>query len=358
MCLTRLRLIFQGLVFGVGVLAFAAAIQQPAKAAEQAASIASVSADPNDWPMYNHDCVGTRHNTGENTLGKENVGQLVEKWRFPTEGSNETIGVVHATVVVNGHVYFGTETTPTFYKLTPDGKVKWAYRPPSRPLLAAISFGLPTAGIINAALVTNDMVYFGDMGGVIYALDRATGNERWKVDTRAEPFPGAHSSNCVFSSPILAEGLVVVGGGAFEHAVAATPWNRGCTGRGFVVALEPGNGKVVWKYDVGPEPGALLFIGDGHARHLELLHRINDSVIKSGKRFFCQRYRIAFAWGDAFADRYDRTLASGVRDDFVHPVVQPYPVLEYEGGGGDGLFAAGKGGCQAAAGVKNASSIF
>ena len=257
MCLVRLRLIFQGLVFGVGVLAFAAAIEQPAKAAEQAASIASVSADPSDWPMYNHDCVGTRHNTGEMAINKENVGQLVEKWRFPAESSVETVGVVHATVVVNGYVYFGTETTPTFYKLTPDGKVKWAYRPPSRPLLAAISFGLPTAGIINAALVTNDMVYFGDMGGGIYALDRATGNERWKVDTRAEPFPGAHSSNCVFSSPILAEGLVVVGGGAFEHAVAATPWSRGCTGRGFVVALEPGNGKVIWKYDVGPEPGEL-----------------------------------------------------------------------------------------------------
>jgi len=162
-----------------------------------------VSDDPNDWPMYNHDVIGTRHNPTEKALSRENVGQLVEKWRFPPQGSGETVGVVHATVVVNGHVYFGTETTPTFYKLTPDGKVKWAYRPPPRPLLSTlgVAVGLPTKGFINAALVTSGMVYVGDMGGMIYALDRMTGNERWKIDTRAAPFPGAHSSNCVFSAP-------------------------------------------------------------------------------------------------------------------------------------------------------------
>src|SRR5262249_26254446 len=154
------------------------------------------------------------HNSGEKSLNRENVGQLVEKWRFPPADASETIGVVHATVVVNGHVYFGTETTPTFYKLTPDGKVKWAYRPTPRPLLTRLSVaaGLPTAGFMNAALVTSDTVYFGDMGGMIYALDRTTGAELWKIDTRAAPFPGAHSSNCVFSAPIFAEGLVVVAG--------------------------------------------------------------------------------------------------------------------------------------------------
>lgn len=227
------------------------------QAAEYSALVASVSADSNDWPMYNRDVVGTRYNPGEKAIGRQNVAQLVEKWRFPPVDSSERIGVVHATVVVNGYVYLGTETTPTFYKLTPDGKIKWAYRPPERATQTPVAFGLPTAGFMNAALVTHDTVYVGDMGGTIYALDRLTGNERWKIDTRAEPFPGAHSSNCIFSAPILAEGLVVVAGGAYEHAVAADPKNRGCTGRGFVVALQPDNGKVYWKYDVGPEPGPL-----------------------------------------------------------------------------------------------------
>ena len=60
-------------------------------------------ADPNDWPMYNRDVIGTRFNPAETAIGKENVGGLVEKWRFPAKGSDESIGVVHATPsVVNG----------------------------------------------------------------------------------------------------------------------------------------------------------------------------------------------------------------------------------------------------------------
>jgi glucose dehydrogenase len=241
----------------LGALGVAGRAEPPKKAVDSNARLAAVSLDPNDWPMYNRDGSGSRHNPGERALGKDNVGRLIEKWRFPAKDSKERIGVVHATVVVNGYVYFGTEKDPTFYKLTPDGKLKWSYRdtdpPKNRVKPEGVEFGLPRSGFLNAALVTNDTVYFGSVGGMIYALDRETGAERWKIDTRATPFPGAHASNCVFASPILADGNIVVAGGGFEHGVAAHPKNTGCTGRGFVVALEPYTGKVVWKYDVGPQ---------------------------------------------------------------------------------------------------------
>ena len=82
--------------------------------------------------MYNHDVLGSRYNRGETAIGRDNAGRLEEKWRFPAKGSGQEIGVIHATpVVVDGYVYFGTTTaTPTFYKLTPDGKVRWSYRNP------------------------------------------------------------------------------------------------------------------------------------------------------------------------------------------------------------------------------------
>jgi polyvinyl alcohol dehydrogenase (cytochrome) len=231
---------------------------------------------PADWPTYNRDVIGTRCNPAEKVLSKDNVGRLVEKWRFPSAGSREKIGVVHATVVVNGYVYFGTLSSSTFYKLTPDGKVKWVYRnKDNASSLLAIArnavTSLPTNGFINAALVTHDTVYAGDLGGTIYALSRATGKERWKIDTRSRPFPGAHSSNCIFAAPILAEGNVVMAGGGYEHAVGANPLRRCCTGRGFVVALEPCTGKVVWKYDVGPEPKKLdppVVIRDTYGEHV------------------------------------------------------------------------------------------
>jgi glucose dehydrogenase len=255
----------------------------------------STSADPHDWPMYNRDVLGTRHNPAEKHLSRANVGQLVEKWRFPADAS-ERVGVVHATVVVDGHVYFGTETNPTVYKLSPDGKLKWKYRNPNPPR-AVLAFGLPTSGFLNAPLVTNDTVYIGDIGGTIFALDRATGAERWRMDTRDKPFPGAHASNCVFASPILAEGKLVVGGGGFEHGVGATPGNRGCTGRGFVVALDPCTGKVVWKYDVGPE-----------AKDFDQPVVIKDSF---GEHVFLRGPSTSSVWCTPSYDAYSRTIFFG-----------------------------------------------
>ena len=100
-------------------------------AATIAIDIATAQDNPKDWPMYNRDVLGTRHNRGETAIDRSNAGRLEEKWRFPAKGSDLEIGVIHATpVVVDGYVYFGTATDPTFYKLTPDGKVRWSYRNP------------------------------------------------------------------------------------------------------------------------------------------------------------------------------------------------------------------------------------
>ena len=228
---------------------------EPIKTPPHPKKASSVSDDPNDWPMYNRDGIGTRYNFGEQALTKDNVANLVEKWRFPPAGSKEKIGVVHTTVVVNGYVYFGTSKPATFYKLTPDGTVKWAYKLKER--VAVLDFGLPAQGFGNAGLITQDAVYVGEMGGSILALDRATGKELWTLDTREAPCPGAHASNCIFAAPILADGNVVIAGGGYEHRVALDPSKSCCTGRGFVMALEPRSGKVVWKYDVGPEPKKL-----------------------------------------------------------------------------------------------------
>jgi polyvinyl alcohol dehydrogenase (cytochrome) len=245
---------------GVALAVILGAVLAPAAGAQD---------DAKDWPSYNRDVIGTRHNAGEKAIDKSNAGRLEEKWRFPAKGSDREIGVVHATpVVVDGYVYFGTATDPTFYKLTPEGKVRWSYRkpargparpeaPPADEKARAARFQQSADGIFGSALVTKDTVFFGDIGGWFYALDRATGAERWKLNARAKEFPGAHPINCFFASPILADGKLIVAGGALEQVVAAFPGYKGCTGRGFLAALEPKTGRVLWKYDVGPKPEPL-----------------------------------------------------------------------------------------------------
>ena len=251
------------LLASIAVVSFALVITllggEPEARKEGAKGSAVAPIDAKDWPTYNADVLGTRHNVGEKVLDKDNAAKLIEKWRFPPTLSLTFVGAIHATpVVVNGHVYFGTATLPTVYKLTPAGKVKWSFSPKGAARKEKSAPGLPDSGFLNSPLVTSDTVYAADVGGTVYALDRATGKQRWAVDTRAAPFPGAHSSNCVFAAPVLADGKLVIAGGGFEHGVAADPKNRCCTGRGFVAALDPRSGKAVWKYDVGPTPMPLV----------------------------------------------------------------------------------------------------
>jgi outer membrane protein assembly factor BamB/dienelactone hydrolase len=238
------------------------------------------ASDRADWPMYNHDQAGWRFNAVEKTLSPANVGKLVEKWRYPAADSKETIGVVHATpTVVAGEVYFGTATYPAFYKLGRDGKQLWVYRNPARKAELPPTDGAPAkeklrvateGGIFSSALVADGAVYFADTGGWMYCLDSVTGAERWKVDSRAKDFPGSHFNNLFMASPIMADGKVVFGGGTLEQIFAGTKGYPGSTGRGFLVALEPKTGKVVWKHDVGPKPEKLdppVVIEDKWGKH-------------------------------------------------------------------------------------------
>lgn len=231
-----------------------------------------LAADARDWPMYNGDVLGWRHNAGETALGRANAARLEEKWRFPPRGAEFEIGVVHATpAVVNGYVYVGTVNQPAFYKLTPDGKVKWCFRLNKKDDRVSFEAGFHN-GIYSSALVTGDAVYFATFAGFVYALDRQTGQERWRLDLRSKAFPDAHPLNGTFASPILADGKIVVAGGAIEQGMQLLqPGYEGFTGRGFVVALEPQSGRIAWKYDVGPKPERLdppITIKDSWGEHV------------------------------------------------------------------------------------------
>jgi polyvinyl alcohol dehydrogenase (cytochrome) len=124
---------------------------------------------------------------------------------------------------------------------------------------------------MTSALVAGDSVYFGDLGGWFYSLDRQTGAERWRIDARASGFPGAHAINLFFASPILADGKIITGGGALEQLLSGGLFYRGSTGRGFLLALEPKTGKIAWKYDLGPKPERLdppITIKDSFGSHV------------------------------------------------------------------------------------------
>ena len=230
-----------------------------------------------DWSCYNHDVKGWRFNSAEQSLSPENASTLKEKWRFPAKGSDEKVGAIHATpTVVNGHVYFGTARFPAFYKLKPDGTLAWVYRIPKNKAPRDLPQGgvnriEGSDGVVASALVTDTAVYFGNSAGIFFALDRVTGKELWRVNTRAEGFPNHHPINTFNSSAIFAHGKVIVGGGGYEHPYPLDPEYQCCTGRGFVVAFDPDSGDVIWKYEVGEEPKKFpepIVIEDDNGKHV------------------------------------------------------------------------------------------
>ena len=80
----------------------------------------------------------------------------------------------------------------------------------------------------------------GTFDARIVALDRATGEPVWETPI------GDHPKAVVFGSPVVVDGLVVVGVGSFEVFAPGNPH----TFRGHIVALDAETGDEQWRFYV------------------------------------------------------------------------------------------------------------
>jgi outer membrane protein assembly factor BamB len=192
----------------------------------------TITQDPNDWPMYNHDVAGTRFNPAETTLKPDTVVHLNQLWVYPTAGD------VYATPSVVKDVVYAGDAEGTFYALkstSTKGELVWQKS----------GFGPITASalVTNGTNGTPGMVIFGDHGGPnhlasIYALNRETGELLWQVPAD----PGDKNPTAViFGSPILVDGQVIIG-------ISSNEGPAKNTFRGSVVSLDPNDhGKLNWQ---------------------------------------------------------------------------------------------------------------
>jgi outer membrane protein assembly factor BamB len=104
----------------------------------------------------------------------------------------------------------------------------------------AASAGVRTA-ITVARTGGRSIAFFGDRRGRAYAIDAATGETVWKVTADDD------SAAQVTGSPVLFEGRLYVPISTGDDSAAVDPTYECCKGRGAVVALDAGNGSVIWK---------------------------------------------------------------------------------------------------------------
>lgn len=142
------------------------------------------------------------------------------KWEFELPGSPGAPGYITTAAAIgpDGTIYVGGGQF--FYAINPDGTKKWEYRLPN------------VDGVIGAPAVAADgTVYFGSVGGILFAMNGETGAKKW--DFTGSPF------NSAYAPSIGADGTVYFAskngppfGGGILYAIEGTaplansPWPK------------------------------------------------------------------------------------------------------------------------------------
>jgi quinohemoprotein ethanol dehydrogenase len=162
-----------------------------------------------------------------------NVRELKLAWRFETglrRGHEATPLVVDGTMYLTGSwsVVFALEATT--------GKLLWKWDPKVSQEVGAKA----CCDVVNRGVaIFEGKVFVGVLDGRLVALDAATGEPVWQVQT----FDPALDYT-ITGAPRIADGKVVIGNGGAEYGV-----------RGFVAAYDPETGKRIWRtYTVPGDP--------------------------------------------------------------------------------------------------------
>jgi outer membrane protein assembly factor BamB len=182
-----------------------------------------------------------------------------ERWKFRTGGP-----VNSSPASLDGVIFFGS-VDGNFYAVDEaSGKLKWKFATQGERRFTApgIHGAIPRTQLmadpfdvfLSSPAIAGGVVYFGSGDGNVYALDAATGSEKWKFRT----------GDVVHASPAVADGKVFIGS-----------WDRN------LYALDAGNGREIWRYQTGNDTtiynqigiassaavvGGIVFVGcrDGH----------------------------------------------------------------------------------------------
>jgi outer membrane protein assembly factor BamB len=188
------------------------------------------------------------------------AGTGAQKWRYRVGAR-----VVSSPAIAAGVVFVGGQDGVLYALDFTTGQLKWRFETEGTKLRSA-DFGFDRTTIQSSPAVANGVVYFGARDGWWYAVDVASGKERWRVD---------HKVSWINTSPAISDGVVYVGSsdGHFVQAVdartGAERWRTQTTGivwaspavddarvyvgegDGTFYALDKKTGKEVWRYRAG-----------------------------------------------------------------------------------------------------------
>jgi len=183
-----------------------------------------------DWPLYGNDLANTRfQNVDQITPG--NVATLRPAWVFHTGVLDKDASLEVSPIVVGGTMFVTSGVDDVFALDAATGHERWHYDPrPDMPPLDTVSL---CCGRANRGVgVADGKVFLARLDDAVVALDATTGELVWKkqVASIADDYS-------ITMAPQVVNGLVIVGlsGGEFEV-------------RGQVIALSEATGQLVWRF--------------------------------------------------------------------------------------------------------------
>ncbi len=164
-------------------------------------------------------------------INKNNVDELGLAWYFdvPTHRGMEA-----TPIVVDGRMYVTGSWSIVYALDAATGEELWRYDPEVPKYWVQYTC---CDAVNRGVAVWGDSVFVGTLDGYLAAIDAATGEERWRVDTidRKPPYS-------ITGAPRVVNGLVIIGNGGAEFAGI----------RGYVSAYNANTGELVWRFHTVP----------------------------------------------------------------------------------------------------------
>ena len=166
-----------------------------------------------DWPMYEHDPLHSSA-TGDPAITAAKVPRLAASWSFTPPGATQPKQPPHifraSPIVAGGRVFIGSNTGVLYALSTTTGKVVW-----QKLLDYGISLHCGAQGVGASVTVAPDprtgvSTVYAAGAHYLYALDAATGAQRWKVPVGSSA-PDAAAWYYNWSSPTVAGGRIFMG---------------------------------------------------------------------------------------------------------------------------------------------------
>ena len=198
---------------------------------------ATVSDKPKSaWNGWSAGSNNARYQSAEAAgLGIDQVRGLELKWAFGFDGD---VTAFAQPTIIDGQVFVGSAGGVIHALRAEDGCLQWTFQAngPVRSSIVAVPMG------------TMHSLLFGDQTGWFYSVEAESGTLLWKKKIEE------HDAARLTGAPVAYNGTVFVPVASWEETRSLDPAYACCTFRGSVVALRIGDGRLVWKSQLVPEP--------------------------------------------------------------------------------------------------------